>query len=122
MPQHLRKAFDGVLGRRVEALEGETYLAAIGREVDDVALASGTHMGQHRLADGHDAQGVDVHHGAEFGHGGFLDRPAVAHPGVVDQHVDLAKSIQRGLHCRLDLVVAGHVELRFQQQRRIGRG
>src|SRR6266404_2983386 len=110
---HLGEEPDGALARRVGGLLVQRLADAGHRgDVDDRAAARAAHGRDRVLGAEEDALGVDRHHLVPLRDGALLDRHLGDHDGrVVDQDVEPPVAIERGLHRRSPVRLAGHVQV-----------
>ena len=107
----LGEALDGELGGGIEALPREAHDATDGAEVDDLATARLSHVGQHGLAEVDTAHEVGAHLEVYLLGGGELEGTADTHAGIVDEDVDAACLASNGVDDGGHLRAVAHVAL-----------
>src|SRR3984957_9515282 len=85
-----------------------------GAKVQDVTRLAGAHGRQGGTRNIECSFDVYCECRANLISGDFFDGPNEPAARVVDQHIDLAKTLQRGTDCFLRLLFIGHVELQSQ--------
>ena len=126
--QRAGQAADGPLGRRIGRTPGKAVLPAGRRHVDDGAAALPAQDGRRRP--GAQKTAVQVNRQATLPVSKLhvlQQRRGAGHASVVDQNVQPAQVLQRGLEQRRHLRLVGHIahlpgHLRVAQQRRSQRG
>jgi hypothetical protein len=107
------KTFDGELGGAVHAEPGRPAMAPNRRDYSGRARSRLAHIRQQRPAHGQQPEHVGAVHRFYFGSTRFLHCPHQAETSVVEKHIDLAETIDRGRCDRLILI--RHVECHVEQ-------
>ena len=90
---------DGRLGGGVEGGADRAGAdAGDGRDIDDAAPAACLHIAGHRAGDANEAVYVDVAHALHLGEIEIVELALAEDTGVVDQDIDGAESLARGVH------------------------
>ena len=96
--ERLREREHRSLGSRIVGVLGNVPDRRFGGRVDDAAVVRRLEVGPGGLAHVDGAQVVEVDHAAELLVGHTLEPVAVPDAGVVDDDVNAAEGIERGLH------------------------
>ena len=96
------------LGCAVVRLTEVSEQAGGGAGVDDAAVALLAHQAKGRLTDVQSSLQMDVDHRVDHGVVHLVERLVPQDAGIVDQHVDPAESVQRGLNDRLPTIRCGY--------------
>ncbi|MNS58613.1 hypothetical protein D3C72_915390 [compost metagenome] len=110
-------AFDSELGRTIHAPAHVGLVAAERRDVDHVAAALATHVGQYGAGYVEQPENVGGEQPFGFAGAGFFYRAEHAKTGIVDQHVDLPEMLDASSDRRMGVLFAGHIQPHGQQVR-----
>ncbi|MNL08642.1 hypothetical protein D3C87_1293700 [compost metagenome] len=113
--QRFGNALHRKLGGTVDAPAHVGLITANRRDVDDVTATLATHVRQYRAGDVEHAEHVGGKQALGFAGAGLFHRAQHAETGIVDQHVNPAKTLDAFRDRLMRFFFAGHVQTHGQQ-------